>query len=56
MGPAAVELELSLLSSSSVNADDDLIVNFIDFLTYLLSTKRNVDLATSYLGLLLKVS
>jgi len=58
MGPAAVELELSLLSSSSVNADDDddLIVNFIDFLTYLLSTKRDVDLATSYLGLLLKVS
>jgi len=60
LGPAAVELELSLLSSASVDATDDddveLVVNFIDFLTYLFSTKRDVDLATSYLGLLLKVS
>ena len=74
MGPAAVELELSLLSSSpadtitdvtadvtaDVSADSsvdvDLIISFIEFLTYLFSTKRDVDLATSYLGLLLKVS
>jgi len=77
MGPAAVELELSLLSSSpadtitdvtadvtdvtaDVTADSsvdvDLIISFIEFLTYLFSTKRDVDLATSYLGLLLKVS
>ena len=63
MGPSAIELELSLLSSAAPAAaaggdddDDDLIINFIDFLTYLFSSKRDVDLATSYLGLLLKVS
>jgi len=66
MGPAAVELELSLLSS--VPADDvaagchgdgddadELIIKFIQFLTYLFTTKSDVDLASSYLGLLLKV-
>ena len=65
MGPSAIELELSLLSSvpadsaadaAATSDDHDLIINFIDFLTYLFSTKRDVDLATSYLGLLLKVS
>ena len=62
MGPSSVELELSLLSSlpAAAAADDDddtqLIINFINFLTYLFSTKRDVDLASSYLGLLLKVS
>jgi len=61
MGPSSVELELSLLSSlPAAAADDDddtqLIINFINFLTYLFSTKRDVDLASSYLGLLLKVS
>jgi len=56
MGPSAIELELSLLSSTAADADADLIINFIDFLTYLFSSKREVDLASSYLGLLLKVS
>jgi len=70
MGPAAVELELSLLSTvpadhaaaaatttnDDIDDDVDLVINFINFLTYLFSTKRNVDLANSYLGLLLKVS
>jgi len=67
MGPSSIELELSLLSSTPAaaaaaaaaaadNSDADLIINFIDFLIYLFSTKRDVDLATSYLGLLLKVS
>ena len=69
MGPAAIELEMSLLSSVPADDatataaaddddddDDDLIINFINFLTHLFSTKRDVDLASSYLGLLLKVS
>jgi len=63
MGPAAIELEMSLLSSVPVDTaaaaddddDNDLIINFINFLTHLFSTKRDVDLASSYLGLLLKV-
>ena len=60
MGPAAVELELSLLTSSptdaATDADSDVMMMFVDFLTYLFSAKRDVDLASSYLGLLLKVS
>ena len=63
MGPAATELEMSLLSSVPVDTaaaaadddDNDLIINFINFLTHLFSTKRDVDLASSYLRLLLKV-
>jgi len=64
MGPAAIELEMSLLSLVPVDTaaaaaddddDNDLIINFINFLTHLFSTKRDVDLASSYLGLLLKV-
>jgi len=61
MGPSAIELEISLLSShhpadAAADDDDDLIINFIDFLVDLFASKQDVDLATSYLGLLLKVS
>jgi len=66
MGPSSIELELSLLSTiipadtpaaaAAAAGSSDLMINFIDFLTYLFSTMRDVDLATSYLGLLLKVS
>jgi len=58
LGPAAVELELSLLSSPADDSadDDDLLVAFIELITYLFTAKRDVDLASSYLGLLIKVS
>ena len=63
MGPSAIELELSMLSSDPPDTaaaaadedDDDLMINFIDFLAHLFCSKQDVDLATSYLGLLLKV-
>ena len=77
MGPAAVELELSLLYTSTdantpsgpsattsqgdatgpvdAAAHADLMLSFIEFLSYLFSAKQDVDLASSYLGLLLKV-
>jgi len=66
MGPSAIELEISLLSTIPPDSatttttnddddDDDLIIKFIEFLSYLFSVKRDVDLASAYLGLLLKV-
>ena len=65
MGPAAIELELSLLctlpardAAADADADEDvdLVVDFIQFITHMFSTKKDIDLASSYLGLLLKVS
>ena len=64
MGPATIELELSLLCTLSAHdatdddedEDVDLVVDFIQFLTHMFSTKKDIDLASSYLGLLLKVS
>ena len=58
MPSSTIEFELSLLSSAAGSADDDdqLLVDFIHFLAFLFSTKRDVDLASSYLGLILKVT
>jgi hypothetical protein len=55
MGPSATEVELSLLAPHDAERSTELMVQFIDFLAYMFSTKRNVDLAVSYLGLFMKV-
>jgi U3 small nucleolar RNA-associated protein 21 len=55
MGPSAIELELSLLVPDVDGGSMDLVLDFIDFLVNLFETKRDTDLASSYLGLFLKL-
>ena len=55
MGPSATEVEFSLLAPHDAEYSLELMVQFMEFIAHMFSTKRNVDLAVSYLGLFMKV-
>lgn len=54
MGPSAIDVELRSLSEE-MGGSVDLIQKFLQFILYLLSTKKNFELANSYLALFLKL-
>jgi U3 small nucleolar RNA-associated protein 21 len=54
MGPSAIDMELSSLGEE-MGGSVELLQRFLQFVLYLLSTKRNFELANSYLALFLKI-
>jgi U3 small nucleolar RNA-associated protein 21 len=54
MGPSSIDAEIRSLSED-MGGSVDLIEKFLNFILYLLSTKKNFELANSYLALLLKI-
>jgi U3 small nucleolar RNA-associated protein 21 len=54
MGPSSIDAEIRSLSED-MGGSTDLIEKFLNFILYLLSTKKNFELANSYLALLLKL-
>ena len=53
MGPSAIDLELRSLGVE-MGGSLDLLQKFLHFILYLMSTKKNFELANSYLALFLK--
>lgn len=54
MGPSAIDIELRSLGDE-MSGGSDLINKFLQFILYILSTRKNFELANAYLGLLIKI-
>jgi U3 small nucleolar RNA-associated protein 21 len=54
MGPSAIDVEIRSLSEE-MGGSVELMEKFMQFLLYLFSTRRNFELANSYLALFLKI-
>ena len=54
MGPSAIDFEFRSLSEE-MGGSVDLMKNFLNFVLYLLTTRKNFELANSYLALFVKL-
>jgi U3 small nucleolar RNA-associated protein 21 len=54
MGPSAIDIEVRSLGED-MGGSIELMQRFLHFILYILSTKRNFELANAYLGLFLKI-
>ena len=54
MGPSAIDIELRSFSVE-MGGSIELLNKFLQFILYLLSTRKNFELANAYLALLLKI-
>jgi U3 small nucleolar RNA-associated protein 21 len=55
MGPSAIDVEIRSMALD-MGGNIELLNKFLEFLFYVFSTNNNFELASSYLGLFLKVN